>query len=78
MTIPIVKQILLISIFRYVLKTMENMHADVRVYKPDRVYSSCEDLASCYALNQMSCCSEFVIFFFNIDFSRIGLIFRTH
>ena len=77
MTIPIVKQILLIGTFGYVLKTMENMHADVRVYKPDRVYSSCEDLASCYALNQMSCCSEFVIFF-NIDFSRIGLIFRTH
>ena len=78
MTIPIVKQILLISTFGYVLKTMENMHADVRVYKPDRVYSSCEDPASCYALNQMLCCSEFVHIFFNIDFSRIGLIFRTH
>ena len=45
MTIPIVKQILLIGTFGYVLKTMENMHADVRVYKPDRVYSSCEDLS---------------------------------
>ena len=54
MTIPIVKQILLISTFGYVLKTMENMHADVRVYKPDRVYSSCVDLSSCYALTQMS------------------------